>query len=141
MSEPRTEYNFDSAVAKSLRAQADFEAQLPEVRALGIDALKRLIPIALKDTGQSARIARFLLGCYNGTHFPFDLTDLRGLDFPLHEDCLAVLKMDYAPVKELHHLIDDGPAIFEGLARRWAPLYANSLSATAAALANVKDID
>ncbi|HEY6456293.1 MAG TPA: hypothetical protein VIY90_13555 [Steroidobacteraceae bacterium] len=31
-------------------------------------------------TGQSGRLVRFLAGVYNGQDYPFDLTELRGLD-------------------------------------------------------------
>ncbi|MFP5325500.1 MAG: hypothetical protein ACLGH2_12715, partial [Gammaproteobacteria bacterium] len=38
----------------------------------GKQALMRLFEVAQRDTGQSRRVAAFLLGCYNGTRFPFD---------------------------------------------------------------------
>jgi hypothetical protein len=34
-------------------------------------------------TGQARRLVRFLAGVYNGSDFPFDLTDLRTLDIEL----------------------------------------------------------
>ena len=107
------------------RAQLQaFEKSKPAVRATGLAALKRLIPIAQGDTGQSVRVAHFLLGCYNGHEFPFDLTDLRALDFDIHADCMAVLQMDYAPEREIHQLIENGARIFERLAQLHA-LYEN----------------
>lgn len=33
-------------------------------------------------TGQSRRLVRFLAGVFNGQDYPFDLTELRGLDKP-----------------------------------------------------------
>lgn len=71
-------------------------AKLPAIRLEGEAALRRLLPVAQRDTGQSSVIARFLLNLYNGDRFPFDLTDLRRLDYELFDDCLAVLKMDAA---------------------------------------------
>ena len=84
------------------------------------EPLKRLIKVAEGDTGQSVRIARFLLGLYNGPAFPFDLTDLRALDRSLKNDCLAVLAMDSKVCElEVHHYIEDGKARFEVLAERF----------------------
>lgn len=96
-----------------------FETTLQTVRANGEAALRRLLPIAQGDTGQSRRVACFLLGCYNGPRFPFDLTELRGLDFAIYEDCLRVLRMDYAPLKEIHNYFTDGGKLFEQLAQDW----------------------
>lgn len=99
--------------------RAEREARLadrPRIIEEGRAALRRLLPVAQSDTGQSVRVARFLLGLYNGPRFPFDLTDLRGLDFNLFDDCLSVLKMDYSPEVEVHRYFVDGGAIFERLA-------------------------
>jgi len=84
------------------------------------EPLKRLIKVAEGDSGQSVRIARFLLGLYNGTAFPFDLTDLRGIDRSLNNDCFAVLAMDSKACEmEVHHYLEDGQARFEVLAERF----------------------
>lgn len=88
----------------------------------GVEALKRLLPIAQKDTGQSRIIAGFLLGLYNGRGFPFCLTDFRGLDRKLFDDCQLVLKMDACHcVQEIHDYFVDGGAIFQKLANVWFP--------------------
>ena len=42
-----------------------------------IFALKRLVDVAQGSSGQPPRVARFLLGLYNGYSYPFDLTELR----------------------------------------------------------------
>lgn len=89
-----------------------------QVQQDGIPALQRLMAVARRPTGQGDRIARFLLGLYNGKRFPFDLTELRGLDFELFEDCLRVLRKDYQPVQEVHRYFPDGSALFEALAER-----------------------
>lgn len=39
-------------------------------------------------TGQARRLVCFLAGVYNGSDFPFDLTDLRALDTALANACL-----------------------------------------------------
>nr|WP_294867642.1 hypothetical protein [uncultured Pseudogulbenkiania sp.] len=91
-------------------------AERPVIEAKGREALGRLIKVAQRDTGQSRKVAAFLLGCYNGTRFPFDLTDFRGLDFSLFEDCMTVLRMDYQPSQEVHCYFKNGGALFERLA-------------------------
>ncbi|AZF57422.1 MULTISPECIES: hypothetical protein [Pseudomonas] len=98
----------------------EFEAKRPAIRKAGIEALARLVPVAQRDTGQSAVIGRFLLGLYNGRDYPFVLTSLRGLDTALFDDCLAVLQLDYSPEQEVHTYIPNGDAIWEELIRAWA---------------------
>lgn len=109
------------AIAAFQAQQKAFEAALPKIRADGEAALRRLLPVAQGDTGQSGVVARFLLGLYNGRRFPFDLTDLRRLDAGLHDDCLAVLKMDATPLQEVHEYLPNGGRIFEDLAATWCP--------------------
>jgi hypothetical protein len=99
---------------------AHFE-RYPEIRANGEEALRRLLPIAQGYTGQSRKVALFLLGLYNGPRFPFDLTDFRGLDFDIFADCIAVLKMDQILEKEVHRYFANGSAIWEKLAKEWVP--------------------
>mgnify|MGYP003601165290 CR=1 FL=1 len=86
----------------------------------GVMALRRLYELAIRDSGQCRYIAHFLLGLYNGSRFPFDLTELRALDDNLFEDCMAVLRMDARFTrKEIHEYLDDGGPRFERLARDW----------------------
>lgn len=99
---------------------ANFQAQREPIHNAGIAALRRLLPVALRDTGQSGIVARVLLGLYNGQAYRFDLTELRGLDPNLFDDCLALLRMDYCPAQEVHEYVNDGDAIWKELARRWA---------------------
>jgi hypothetical protein len=95
------------------------EETLPAVREAGIEALQRVLKVAQGVTGQSGVVARFLLGLYNGSDFKFDLTDLRYLDSNLVEDCLALLRMDSNPEKEVHQYIENGQAIWQELRRDW----------------------
>ncbi|MGZ8317473.1 MAG: DUF7673 family protein [Telluria sp.] len=96
------------------------EAQKPALAAAGEAALRRLLPVAQRDTGQSGVVARFLLGLYNGSRFPFDLTDLRRLDYALFDDCMAVLAMDCtAHRQEVHLYFPSGGKLFEQLAEDW----------------------
>lgn len=84
-----------------------------------LEALHRLWKIANGHSGQCRRVAAFLLGLYNGERFPFDLTDFRGLDTDIFQDCLAVLAMDYTPYAEVHDLLCVPGAEFEQLAADW----------------------
>ncbi|WKL67811.1 hypothetical protein Q1Z72_03825 [Pseudomonas qingdaonensis] len=96
------------------------EAERPAIRVKGIEALQRLVPVALRDSGQSRIVGRFLLSLYNGSAFPFALTDLRGLDSSLWDDCLAVLRLDRRPELEVHEYIENGDDIWSQLKRAWA---------------------
>lgn len=90
-----------------------------------LDALVRLWNMA-QGSHSGARVAlRIILGCYNGTRFPFDLTDLRLLDAGVLQDVLTVLVMDSSPYREVHELLntqlgrrDIGPRL-EVLANAW----------------------
>jgi hypothetical protein len=85
----------------------------------GIDALVRLLTIARGHSGQCRYVAAFLLGLYNGDRFKFDLTDFRCIDRNIFDDCLEVLKLDYAPAQEVHAYFKNGGQIWEDLAKRW----------------------
>lgn len=101
-----------------LDALNGFEQRRAQVRAEGLNALQRLADAARDDTGQSEIIGRFLLGLYNGYAYPFNLVSLRGLDIDLHDDCMAVLRLDYQPEQEVHEYLTDGPALFQQLRQR-----------------------
>ena len=92
---------------------------LQEVRVAGVEALARLLTVALRDTGQSKVVARFLLNLYNGNRFPFDMTDFRQLDQSLFIDCMSVLHMDSIPELEVHEYFEDGGKIWEQMAKDW----------------------
>lgn len=96
------------------------EAERPYVRAKGVAALRRLVPVAQRDSGQSRTVGRFLLSLYNGNAFPFSLTDLRGLDSALWDDCMDVLRLDRRPEQEVHEYLENGEQIWSQLKRNWA---------------------
>lgn len=108
-------------MASALAALQAHQAQVPTIRIAGIQALNRLVPIALRDSGQSRILGRFLLSVYNGEDFPFVVSDLRNLGLPLFEDCLKVLMMDYTPDLEVHERIQNGSQIWQQLIEKWAP--------------------
>jgi hypothetical protein len=94
-----------------------------EVRAqdrdAGLDALASLLDVAQGDAGQAGVIARFLAGLYNGQDYPFDLTELRGLDEDLFERCLAVLRLDNRPAVEVHDYFPAGAARWQEMIKCW----------------------
>ncbi len=108
-----------AAMDESLRRIQEIHARIKADRVAGEAALHRLMPIARRDTGQSRSVALFLLGLYNGFRFPFDLYELRGLDYEVMEDCLAVLRMDANALKEVHLYFENGSTVFETLAMKW----------------------
>lgn len=112
-----------AAFEQRKKDQAAYDASLPKIREEGEAALRRLLPIAQGDSGQCRHVAAFLLGLYNGRRFLFDLVSLRGLDLEIFNDCMAVLRMDHVPVREVHMYFEQGNdeahTIFEGLAKRW----------------------
>lgn len=58
------------------------------------DAVVRLIEIAMRDTGQSKRVADFLLAWYNAEeNGGWDPTDLWSLDESIRGDMLTVLEL------------------------------------------------
>jgi len=59
-------------------------------------------------TGGARRLVKFLAGVYNGQDYPFDLTELRGLDTKLANACLDYLNYDRLGVKEVHKHLKNG---------------------------------
>jgi hypothetical protein len=74
------------------------------------DALQ-IIETAIGDnptSGQAGRLVRFLAGLYNGSDYPFDLTDLRALDNRLANACLDYLNYDRLGKREVHRHLTGG---------------------------------
>jgi len=60
----------------------------------GIEAVKRLLRVAVQRSGQSRRVADFLLAWYNaGDNGGWDPSDLWSVDPALADDMLRVLKL------------------------------------------------
>lgn len=83
-------------------------------------ALDRLIRIAQRDTGQSRRVANFLLAWWNAEACGgFDLTDLWGVDTEIAADMVTV----FAILSRCQHYPDTlgyGNQ-FEAIVRAWRP--------------------
>lgn len=108
-----------AAAAAYMRSCKEQRAAVLADRAAGEAALRRLLPIAQRDTGQSGRVARILLGLYNGARFPLNLLNLRSLDHEILNDVLAVLRMDANAYMEVHQYFENGGEVFEQLAKDW----------------------
>lgn len=86
--------------------ETDTEAIIERARI----ALER-IETAIREnpmTGQAGRLIRFIAGVYNGSDYPFDLTDLRALDTELASACLDYLNYDRLGKREVHHHLSGG---------------------------------
>lgn len=96
----------DSTRVLSRAEQLEMERELliQDLKPKAIAALSRLAKAIGSNpgTGQRRRLTAFLGGLYNGHHYPFDLTDLRGLDGALRDACLAVLAYDSLGQREIH---------------------------------------
>lgn len=88
-------------------------------------ALDRLVTIAQSDTGQSRRVANFLLAWWNaGSCGGFDLTDLWMVDRAIADDILSVSRLiaanhvypnEYGLQKEFERLVADWrPSLVHG---------------------------
>jgi hypothetical protein len=77
--------------------------------ARGGQAFLRLLQLAEShDSGQVARIARFLAATFDGSTFKFDLFDLRTVDEAIADDMLACLEALRWGQADLHTLVPDG---------------------------------
>ena len=83
-------------------------------------ALNRLLDIARSDTGQSRRVADFLLAWWNaGSCGGFDLTNLWGVDLSIREDMITVFRYVARVNKYPDALGYEGP--FQSIVRGWRP--------------------
>lgn len=90
-------------------------------------AAAQLWNVASDTTGQGRVCARVLLGLYNGTRFPFDLTDLRLLEPTLRRAAFDLIAADasHTLTCEVHELLNRGTgrtdfgARFEHMAHDW----------------------
>lgn len=104
-----------------MSAAQEFLSQFSEEELAALEGLYATAK-RLWDTGGGGACARVLLGCYNGTRFPFDLTDLRRLDNSNLDMVLTVLRMDARCRSEVHvtlrYLLSD--PMVQAQFERWA---------------------
>jgi hypothetical protein len=99
----------DAAAVRAQRIAAQHAQTLRHYSGPQIGAVTMLYEHVRRHPGTSgSRVcAKFLLGLYNGTRFPFDLTDLRALDCDLFEAAMVVLRADARQTWcEVHVLLD-----------------------------------
>jgi hypothetical protein len=98
----------------------DYQTLAREATAAGTHALGRLLHLAEeRDSGQIARVARFLASTFNGQAFPFDPFELRAVDVAISDDmllCLDALRWGRA---DLHTLVPDGDKRLHAVIARW----------------------
>lgn len=86
----------------------------------GAQAFARLLQLAEeRDSGQIARIARFIAPTYNGQAFQLDVFELRAVDIAISNDmlcCLDALRWGRA---DLHRLVPDGDRRVREVIDRW----------------------
>lgn len=85
-------------------------------------ALERLLVIAKSDTGQSRRVADFLLSWWNaGSCGGLDMTTLWAVDTAIAKDMVAVFGL----IARVHSYPDSGPfdyeADFRAVVQAWRP--------------------
>ncbi len=94
--------------------------EIPKLNPRQRSALERLIGIAQSNTGQSRKVANFLLAWWNAQECGgFDLTDVWNVDPAIAEDMLTVFSL-------LIRCIDYPDTLgyaseFDGLVRAWRP--------------------
>jgi hypothetical protein len=83
-------------------------------------ALERLLDIARGDTGQSRKVANFLLAWWNaGECGGFDLTDVWGVDTAIAVDMLRVFAL-LAACRQYPDALGYGKQ-FDAIVRTWRP--------------------
>ncbi len=99
---------------------ASFEALSRGATASGAQAFARLLKLAEeRDSGQIARVARFIAATYNGTAFPLDPVELRAVDVSISDDMLRCLDALRWARADLHTLAPDGDARVRAVIARW----------------------
>jgi uncharacterized membrane protein len=97
-----------------------YEARSRDATALGAAAYARLLALTEHyDSGQIARVVRFIAATYNAQAFSFDLFDLRTLDVAISDDMLLCLDALRWGVADLYKLVPDGDARVRSLIDRW----------------------
>ncbi len=86
----------------------------------GAQAFARLLRLAEEgDSGQIARVARFLAATYNGQVFAFDPFELRAVDIAIGDDMLSCLDALRWGRADLHTMVPDGDARVRRVIERW----------------------
>lgn len=85
-----------------------------------VASLQRLVELAATSSCRGANVAaQLLLGLYDGSVYPFDLTELSLLDDELFEDALNALRLRMRHSVEPHLFFANGGALFNSIAEAW----------------------
>lgn len=100
--------------------QREWEARALQAQAKAAQAYLRLVELAERsDTGQAARVARFLASTFNGSAYPLNLFELRALDVALADDALACIDALRWGKADLYKLLPDGEERVAALLKTW----------------------
>ena len=102
-----------------LREQAVWDEQAAKAQSKAAQAFARLLEIADHDTGQAARVRRFIAASFNGNRFAFDLFDLRAMDVEISNDVLACMDALRWARADLYKLVPDGLERVQSLIVDW----------------------
>jgi len=108
-----------SPIDQLMASQAVWNARATETQGKAAQAYARLLEIANTDTGQAARVRRFLAASFNGERYRFDLFDLRALDVEISDDvllCMDALRWGRA---DLYKLVPDGYEQIVSMLKDW----------------------
>jgi hypothetical protein len=98
----------------------EWESRALQAQAKAAQAYLRLVEIAERsDSGQAARVARFLASTFNGDRYPFDLFELRALDVALADDALVCIDALRWGKADLYKLLPDGERRIADLIATW----------------------
>ena len=110
--------NFDVGALGALLG--DYEQRSAAAQGKAAHAYERLLHLAeTRDSGQIAKVAQFLAATFNGTHFHFDLFDLRTLDVEVSDDMLCALDALRWGKADLCQLVPDGQKRIEAVISQW----------------------
>ena len=99
---------------------AQYDARSRQATQAGAQAFARLLKLAEeRDSGQIARIARFLAATYNSQAFQLDLFELRAVDVAISDDMLCCLDALRWARADLHTLVPNGDARVRAVIDRW----------------------
>jgi hypothetical protein len=96
------------------------DARSRQATQAGAQSFARLLELAEeRDSGQIARIARFLAATYNGQAFQLDPFELRAVDIAIGDDMLCCLDALRWARADLYTLVPNGDARIRAVIERW----------------------
>jgi len=98
----------------------EYAQRATAAQAKAAHAFERLLALAeTRDSGQIARVVRFLASTYNGKAFPFDLFELRAVDVEISDDMLACLDALRWGKADLFKLVPNGDKRVRAVIDSW----------------------